>query len=359
MRVLRRVFVVTIGGAVALASSALAVGPAGATRVTKAVGQERLLNVDYQDGLVTPKDAKAFLGVAAVTPDVGVLGAGEWQSRFCNQLPPQVSFSVAGRSVQYDPSRNASMVNSVVAFDTPKHAKQFVKFVQQAARKCSQPYVLGTTTFTPGPAPKVPEVGDERATLGGTFRFSNGQTASSAVVVLQQDQVVDYAQMISTAPITKQIVGSVAKGMGKRLGSTVAAAKAAEARPKKKSRISSCEEVLTKANLERAFAVSLQEPDDCSYALAQGFGGVDVAFADREAADRSYPAIAKGEPIAVKGAADALYSTSTNQFGQVSEKVYVRLKNGDMLTIGLRGDDAPKNQEVQLTQAAKAAVKNA
>ena len=196
-------------------------------------------------------------------------------------------------------------------------------------------------------------------TLGGDFRFANGQTADSVVIALQQDQVVDYSQMLSTAPITKKTVDAVAKGMGRRLDETAAATKVSTPRPKKKSKVSTCEELLSKADLERAFSVGLQEPDDCSYALAQGAGGVDVGFSTRDAADRSYPAIAKGEPIAVKGAADALFSTSTNQFGQVSEIVYVRLKNGDMFTIGLRGDDVPKDQKVQLTKAATAAVKNA
>ena len=195
--------------------------------------------------------------------------------------------------------------------------------------------------------------------LGGDFRFPNGQTADSVVIALQQDQVVDYSQMISTAPITKQVAGTIAKQMDRKLADTVDATKASKPRPKKKSKVASCEELLPKADLERAFSVGLQEPDDCSYALAQGAGGVDVGFSTRVAADRSYPAIAKGEPIAVKGAADSLFSTSTNQFGQVSEIVYVRLRNGDMFTIGLRGDDAPKVQKEQLTKAARAAVKNA
>jgi hypothetical protein len=356
MRVLRRMFVVAVGGAIAL--STLASGPAAASLPAKAVSEERLLNVDYHDGLLSPKDARAFVGAAAVTPRVGVLGAGEWQGRFCNDPMPEARFSVTGRSVQYDPSRNASMVNSIVAFDSAKHARQFLQHAQRAAKTCSQPYGIGSSTFVPKAAPKLPRVGDEQVALGGTYEFSNGQTADSVAIALQQAQIVDYTQMISTAPVTKQIAGSIAKQMDRRLARTVDAAEASKPRPKQKSAVSSCEELLTKGNLESAFSVSLQEPDECSYALAQGAGGVDVRFTTRDAADSSYPAIAKGEPIVVKGAADALYSTSTNQFGQVSETVYVRLKNGDMFTIGLRGDDAPKGQKVQLTQAARAAVKN-
>jgi hypothetical protein len=350
---------VTVGGALVLALPALAAGPAGASRRVKAVSEERLLNVDYDDGLLTAKEAKAFVGVASVTPEVGVLGAAEWQSRFCNVLPPETRYSVAGRSVQYDPSQSASMVNYVVAFDSPKHAEQYLKSAQRSAKSCAQPYSIGQSTFSPGAAPKIPKVGDERVVVGGEFRFPSGQTADSVVIALQQDQVVDYSQMISTAPITKQVAGSIAKQMDRKLADTVDATTASKARPKKKSKVASCEELLAKADLERAFSIGLQEPEDCRYALAQGAGGVDVRFTTRDAADRSYPAIAKGEPIAVKGAADALYSTFTNQFGQASETVYVRLKNGDMFTIGLRGDDAPKDQKVQLTQAASQAVKNA
>jgi hypothetical protein len=357
MRVLGRMFVTTIGGV--LAASAVVPGPAGASLAAKPVSEERLLNVDYDEGLLTAKDAKVFVGAAAVTPQISVLGDGEWLGRFCNETMPQTGHSLTGRTVQYDPSRNASIVNTVIAFDSPKNAKQLLRSAQRVAKSCSQPYEIAGATFVPKAPPKVPKVGSEQVTLGGTYRFSNGQTADSMVIALQQDQVVDYTQMISTAPVTKRIAASIAKQMDRRLARTVEATEASKPRPRKKSRVSSCEEVLSKGDLERAFSVTLQEPDDCGYALAQGFGGVDVRFTTRDAADSSYPAIAKGEPIAVKGAADALYFTSTNRFGQVSETVYVRLKNGDMLTIGLRGDDVPKGQKVQLTQAAKVAVRNA
>jgi hypothetical protein len=330
---------------------------AGATLPAKDVSVGRLLNVDYRDGVVTPKDVQSILLTTAVTPKVFAVGP-TYQGRVCNRPITESASVVAGRSVQYDPSGRISLLDYILAFPKATNAKSFMTEAGRAMDDCVQPYSSGSTTFVPGTPPKMPKVGTAREAVGGTYRFAGGSTANSVTLLVQQGQMVQYSQLIKVDPVTNADVATLAKAMEKRADATRKAAKKAKPRPKTKTKAKTCAALLPKAAIEKAFAIGLQDSPECEYALAQGAGGIDVSFTKMPRAESSWGSIAKGKPVTVKGTADALYSTSENQFGQVTEIIYVRLKNGDMFTILVRGDGAPKDVEAQLTAAAKAAVGN-
>ena len=323
------------------------------------MSEERLLNVDYQDGLLTAKDAKAFARRRFGHPRSGGRRRGRVASRFCNELPAGGEYSVAGRVGAVRPVAERVDGELRRRLRHAKHAEQYLKFAQQSAKSCAQPYVMGSSTFSPGAAPKIPKVGDERVALGGDFRFPNGQDRRQ-----RRDRAPagPGRRLLADAQhrADHEEDGDRWRRDGPEAGRQTATRRRRQAAAEEEEQGGVLRGAVAEGRPRACVSVGLQEPEDCRYAVAQGAGGVDVGFSKtRDTADRSYPAIAKGEPIAVKGAADALFSTSTNQFGQVSEIVYVRLKNGDMFTIGLRGDDVPKDQKVQLTKAASAAVKNA
>jgi hypothetical protein len=260
--------------------------------------------------------------------------------------------------VQYDPSRDVSLLDYVLAFPKVEDAKDFMAEVKRVKGSCVQPYASGSGTFVPGTPPKLPKVGTARNGIAGIYRFASGNSANSVSLLVQDGQMVQYAQLVSFDPPTKANLATLAKNMEKRAAAASKAAAKAKPRPKTKSKAKTCGALLPKAEIEQALGIGLQDSPDCNYALAQGAGGIDVSFTTFPSAEESWGSIAKGKPVTVKGAADALYNTSENRFGQVSEIIYVRLKNGDMFTILARGDDAPKGAEAQLVAAAKAAVGN-
>jgi hypothetical protein len=349
-----------VAGAAALAIVLVAgsVGPAGATRPAKDVAQARVTAADYSGAVLTGTDIQAFAATKTADGNVRLVTAGEWQPQICDFPVAGSDEAVAGRTITYSPSDDASLTNAVVAFPTTRDAKQWMRAARETAADCDAPFQVNTATFVPDGTPKIPARGDQRMSLAGTLRFQTGREADSLQLAYRQGQFVDYAQMLSFAPVTPRIVSSVAAAMAKRLDRAASAAKRAKPVKLKAGKVGECGELITRTALEQQLGVALQDSSDCSYALGQGAGGVDVSFTGVADGGRQlFPRLAQGKVVEVDGATDALYRQSTNQFGQVSETLYVLTDRGDYFSISLRGDDAPKDQRAQLIAAAEVAAK--
>ncbi len=345
-----------------IAVLAVVVGGQTASAAVTSVSSARLKSLGYQIGLLSEKEAKPFLGVTGSTPKEDPLSVGSYLVHICGQTVRTQGGSVAGRLVEYHPSANTYLQNSAVAFNRASSAKSFIRRVAHLVAGCQQVYSYPNSpsaNYLPGTqAPKLPRVGDQR--VADTAVVTDSQSSANIVhVAVRNGQFVNFTYMINGAAITPKVIESVATAMGARLTKLqkAAAKKVPVTHPKKFAKLT-CTDLLTSAQLRTAFGVAFQEPSSCSFALAQGAGGVDITFTAAASGGRDvYDRLASGQPVKVNGAADALYKTEQNPFGQTTETVNVLTKNGDTFSISLRGDDAPKNQRAQLTTAATAAMK--
>jgi hypothetical protein len=336
----------------------VSVAPAGGARPARDVSTANLEIADYSGAVLTPKDIKRFAATTADDSEIRFVTPGAWQPRLCDAPVTQSGGAVAGRTVVYSPSDEASLSNAIVAFPTTRAAKAWMLAARAASAGCDAPYQLNTTTFTPAEAPKVPEHGDQQMALAGTLRFPSGRQASSLQLAYRHGQLVEYAQMLSFAALTPEIVSSVAGAMDHRLDRAVAATARAKPVRTKAGKIDECGELLSRTEVERQFSVPLQDDAECSYSLAEGAGSIDVDFTGvADGGRRLFPRLAQGRPVDVDGASEALFRRTTNQFDQVFETMYVLTDRGDYFSIAVRGDDAPKDQRANLVAAAEAAVK--
>jgi hypothetical protein len=342
----------------------IAAGQTGAA-AAKPASQARLESLRYQVGLLSEKDAKPFLVVTGTVPKEDPLSAGAFQAQICGQAVTTSGTSVAGRLVEYEPSGNTYFQNVAVAFDSTAAAKAFMHRFAGLVAGCSQPYSYPSSpssTFLPGwpnPPPKLPKAGDQRVADTALVTTTQGGMANTAHVAVRNGQFVSFTYLVSAAAIAPKTVQSVTSAMGARLKKLqkAAAEKPPTTHPKKFSKLT-CTRLLTPSQLQAALGVAFQKPSSCSFALAQGAGGVDVSFTSAAAGGRdTYARLASGRPVDVKAAADALYKTEQNALGQTTETVYVLTENGDTFSISVRGDDAPKNQQAQLAKAATTAMK--
>ncbi len=211
------------------------------------ISEKRLVALTYQQGLLSEDDAAAFLVVAGSTPEVQPIAGGAWRPSLCGRSLTGSDSGIAGRTVQYAPSGDVFLANTVVAFDSSKNAQRLVTGAESIVKACTAPYSLGSLTATPARAPAIPKVGEQRTGDAGTLDLGNGRTANSADILVRDGQFVDLTVMGSVAPITPEIVKSVAKAMDNRLKKLQkAASKEPQQSSSAASKVRSCSDVFAR-----------------------------------------------------------------------------------------------------------------